>query len=295
MSAFRMKPSSQRRGWLALSRDLVGLAGSYVAATPTRHHIADFAGVEAYVMFIGYPRSGHSLVGALLDAHPHAVVALEMGALKYIHAGFDRQRLFWLIRRNAEAAAVRGRSLQEYRYAVPGQWQGQAERIRVIGDKQAEGATLRLRARPWLLDRLREKVRVPVYLVHVARNPFDNIATMARRAAHVSGGMPDLHAAVARYFRLCETVMNMKERNGESVFDLHHEVLLAQPRQELARLCRWLGLDPAPDYLAACAGIVYDAPHWSRLEVNWPDGLRREVEQYMEMIPYLASYAFDTA
>ncbi len=26
-------------------------------------------------MFIGYPRSGHSLVGSLLDAHPNIIVA----------------------------------------------------------------------------------------------------------------------------------------------------------------------------------------------------------------------------
>ena len=30
--------------------------------------------VETFVMFIGYPRSSHSLVGAILDAHPEIII-----------------------------------------------------------------------------------------------------------------------------------------------------------------------------------------------------------------------------
>ena len=37
--------------------------------------------VETFVMFIGYPRSGHSLVGALLDAHPEVIIAREYDIL----------------------------------------------------------------------------------------------------------------------------------------------------------------------------------------------------------------------
>ena len=33
--------------------------------------------IEKFVIFIGYPRSGHSIVGSLMDAHPHMVIANE--------------------------------------------------------------------------------------------------------------------------------------------------------------------------------------------------------------------------
>ena len=52
----------------------------------------DFAGIGSFLMFVGHPRSGHSLVGALIDAHPNAVVAHELDALKYVEAGFGRDR-----------------------------------------------------------------------------------------------------------------------------------------------------------------------------------------------------------
>ena len=34
-------------------------------------------GVEKYVFFAGYPRSGHSMIGSVMDAHPNMVIAHE--------------------------------------------------------------------------------------------------------------------------------------------------------------------------------------------------------------------------
>ena len=35
------------------------------------------SGIKKLVFFVGYPRSGHSIVGALMDAHPHVVIPHE--------------------------------------------------------------------------------------------------------------------------------------------------------------------------------------------------------------------------
>ena len=89
-----------RGGWL-------GLRWQYLAATgPARRGRELYSQVESYCMFIGTPRSGHSLVGAFLDAHPDAVVAHEQNAVKYIEAGFDRERLFHLLLANSRASAM---------------------------------------------------------------------------------------------------------------------------------------------------------------------------------------------
>ena len=34
-------------------------------------------GVEKFVLFVGYPRSGHSLIASVMDAHPDIVIAHE--------------------------------------------------------------------------------------------------------------------------------------------------------------------------------------------------------------------------
>jgi hypothetical protein len=43
-----------------------------------------FEQIEA-CLFIGYPRSGHSLIGSLIDAHPHAALGHELDLLKYVY------------------------------------------------------------------------------------------------------------------------------------------------------------------------------------------------------------------
>src|SRR5687767_7508658 len=53
------------------------------------------ARVSSYVFFVGYPRSGHSLVGSLLDAHPDMAIAHEMDALRFVR-GYSRNQLFHL-------------------------------------------------------------------------------------------------------------------------------------------------------------------------------------------------------
>lgn len=38
----------------------------------------DFASVRTFVLFVGYPRSGHSLIGSIMDAHPNIIIAHEV-------------------------------------------------------------------------------------------------------------------------------------------------------------------------------------------------------------------------
>eukprot|EP00729_Bicosta_minor_P027789 gene27789-20199_t len=40
-----------------------------------------------FVMFFGQPRTGHSIVGSILDAHPQMAVANEFNALKQVTSG----------------------------------------------------------------------------------------------------------------------------------------------------------------------------------------------------------------
>src|SRR5215207_7292340 len=92
-------------------------------------------------MFIGYPRSGHSLVGALLDAHPNAIIAHELNALECVEKGVDKGCIFQLVLENSRKFAKSGRRWEGYSYKVSNQWQGRFERLLVIGDKKGGGST----------------------------------------------------------------------------------------------------------------------------------------------------------
>lgn len=268
------------------------LAAQYVLSTGRARRNHDlFESVERYCMFVGYPRSGHTLIGALLDAHPETVIGFEQAAMMHVHARFDRDRLYQMLLDSAIEGGERRWVSGEYTYHVAGQWQGRFERLRIIGDKQAEGATLRIRARPRLLHALLTRVH-KVALVHVIRNPFDNITTMATRAAH--GTEPDLDAAAARYFRLCETVQWIMEQIPPDLrIMMRHEDFLAQPQSGLSDLCTFLGIGATQGWLDDCAYIVRTNPNVSRFRVRWTDEQKRAVSERIKGIDYLAGYTYD--
>ena len=92
--------------------------------------------VQIFLLFIGYERSGHSLVSALLDAHPNMVIADELHVLRawqrFHPNNRTRNNLFQALYSNTVQLAKSGeRSLGKcksilggYKYNVPNQWQG---------------------------------------------------------------------------------------------------------------------------------------------------------------------------
>ncbi|HEX8206840.1 MAG TPA: hypothetical protein VF587_12340, partial [Solirubrobacteraceae bacterium] len=162
-----------------------------------------FRDVTRYCTFVGHQRSAHSVVGSILDAHPNAAISHRLDALKYVERGCTPDEVFSMIARNSERFARSGRHLTAYSYALPGQ--GTAARLTVIGDQEGQHSSARLRARPDLVRRFLAPRSTRASFIHVVRNPFDNIATIANRTQ-----LP-LRALIDGYFELCEGVVAVKE------------------------------------------------------------------------------------
>lgn len=254
-------------------------------------HARILEGVETYCMFLGYPRSGHSLIGSLLDAHPNAIIAHELDALQAVDRGCAKHELFNLLIRNSQEFTAAGRKWEGYEYGVPNQWNGRFTRLKVIGDKKGSHSVALLREKPDLLDRLRPTVGIPVKFIHVVRNPYDNIATISQK----SPSLEDPAAAARFYFERVETVLRLRnEIDRNDWFELRHEVFVADPRGNLAALCRFLELKPSAAYLRDCASIVFASPRRTRMEVVWTPDLLRHVQGRIDAVDYLAGYAFSS-
>ena len=247
---------------------------------------AQFRDVSGFVMFVGYPRSGHSIVGSLLNAHPNVVIGHRLRVLRYIEAHYRRDQINGMVLTADRRFARMGRiGSKRYDYSVPNQWQGRFTDLKVIGDSNVTNNYLR--TRPGLLGQLRGVMGVPVRVVHVVRNPFDNIATMSLR-----NEVP-LEEAADRYFSLCEGANQVRAGcSEEHWFDLRHEELLEEPEKCLRRLCEFMQIDAADGYLQDCAGILYRQPHLSRSEVTWAPELLASVEERMAAYPHLRGYSF---
>ena len=100
-----------------------------------------YSHVNTIVFFIGYPRSRHSLLGSLLDAHPHMVISDETMAFNRWKARTDQwmqhsiYAYYDTMFRASHRAVSHGRRSRvfndtvvnkssAYGYYVPTQWQG---------------------------------------------------------------------------------------------------------------------------------------------------------------------------
>jgi hypothetical protein len=187
--------------------------------------------LETLCLFIGYPRSGHSLVGSLLDAHPEMIVAHEADLLDYFSEGFNRKQLLYVLLQNSRVFTRNGREWTDYTYEVPNQWNGCFKQLKVIGDKKGLNTAFALDEDPGLADRLRSCVKMPVKLVHVTRNPFDNISTIKMREDHT------LDKSIDFYFSIADAIKRQKEIwPAEHWFDLRHEDLFVDAQTHLKSL-----------------------------------------------------------
>ncbi|HUE70367.1 MAG TPA: sulfotransferase [Pirellulaceae bacterium] len=248
-----------------------------------------FREVQCHVLFIGHGRSGSSLVGSLLNAHRHALISHELNELHFIKRNFTGAQLNWLLYAQDRAFEQAGREWTGYNYRVEGQWQGKFEKILVIGDKHAGGATRLIGQRPWLLDRLRRTVGVTVKMVHVVRHPLDNIATLHRRQDL------SLEAAAQQYFEQASTNERLVREYPSDVLTVHLEDVIGRPRVQMTRLCEFLKLDAPADFLEACAAAVFAEPRRTRDLIEWPRELVTDILRQCREMPFLHRYRPDIA
>ena len=100
-----------------------------------------YSHVKTVLFFIGYPRSRHSLLGSLLDAHPRMVVSDETNAFSRWRSDIDKwtqgsiDAYYDTLVRASKRAVTKGRRSHVFNgtvvnkaafgYYVPNQWQGQ--------------------------------------------------------------------------------------------------------------------------------------------------------------------------
>ena len=279
------------------TREYSSVISHYLLSRRPATEIHDaISSVHSYVMFIGIGRSGTTLIGSLLDAHPRMIIANEQNTLKYVRLGLiPRAQIYWLLIKNSRDSAHAGRiGGGGYKYAVPGQSQGEFDTLEVIGDKSRSGRTVAwLNSTPVLLDRLATVTQARIRIIQVIRNPFDTIATRSIRRK-----LP-LEQIYREYFALCEKLQRLISRIDEiSDLDVERipvslEDFIEQPDMHLEAICEKLGVSADNDYLQACAGIVYKQPNKSRFKVSWDKKLVEEIEERLENIPFLQRYSFD--
>lgn len=260
------------------------------ARAAARRHPEVFARLDTVCIFVGAVKSGGTLLGSMIDAHPDAVIADEVDVLDHLSLGFGRDELLYVLWRNARREALKGRvtarRLGGYSLAIPGQWQGRQRVVRVIGESRAGPTTRVLGQDRDNLGRLREFAHpARLRFIHVVRNPLDPIGAMVLRGGRrPDEACEDYAAQAARVERLRSWL------EPEEMLTVHYERLLEEPDVVLSRIIEYLGLEHIPGHLAACVRLIEtDRPgersfhDWTRSEL---DRVRRLVQSHAFLAPY---------
>ncbi|MHA1224007.1 MAG: sulfotransferase family protein [Candidatus Heimdallarchaeaceae archaeon] len=277
-----IEKSSNLKAKFFLFRDFI--LSLFLALFNWRH----FKNIEKYVMFIGYPRSGHSIFGSLLDAHPNIIISHEQNVLFYLKYHFSKNQLFSLILKNSRDFTKHGRKWEEYVYSVPNQWQGKFTQLKAIGDKKGGISSVMLQDNPFLIEKLQKRIRKKIYFIHVIRNPFDNITTMSLKHKIT------LETAIQNYFSRVQSVEKIKETYPSiPMIDVRHEDLIAQPKEILSQILDFLEMQYDQSYLDDCASIVMRKPNKSRTKIQWSKEAIEQVNKRINECSFLANYSFE--
>ena len=297
--------------------------------TVFKHHLPPngIHRIHKFVVFMGDLRSGSSIIGTLLDAHPHVVVSNEYRLFNQFwelnHAPDNKwkENLFDIIytrsKRDVTETGSRTFTGKGYQLKVNGQWQGAFDRwVEVIGDKSAD-----ITIKSYLVDKeeflrnyqkLKEKISVPVLVINALRNPFDMISTnMAilgwgninfrnlkktfQEGKHIKKlNRPGLlQEKINGYFVKLDPVQELTSVFGrENVLDVHNCDLVNDPRGTMSRIFDFLEVDTTEHYLDMCAEKIFKSESRSRNVVFWTPEQIAMVEKRMKEYEFLNRYNF---
>jgi len=252
-------------------------------------HRAKFRSLQYFCTFFCHNRSGHTLVASLLNAHPEVVISNEKDAVQIMRMGFNHGQIYWLIMRRDRNFAAHGSRTHHFSYHVPNQWQGRFMTLKIIGDKNGSCTIEHLQKCPDLYSRITRTFRIPVKVINVIRNPFDNIATLTTRLNQ------PLEQSIELYFGGHETIEQQRKLIQPSRWiTVKNDEIIAHPKRELRRLCAFFDLEASESYLNDCAGIVYESPNKTRNKIEWTPELIRKVDLGIQRFPTLHGYSFDS-
>ena len=283
-------------------------------------------GVKNFVFFVGYERSGHSIIGALLDAHPHVVIAYEF----YLFSRFQslnrvpdkswKRNLFDLLYKKsmADAKDELAQSYKGYTLEVKELWQGKFdEYIEVMGDKCGGRTSMEyLRDKNAVkrnYKKLKESLSMPMRIFHAVRNPFDIISTLVYYAVAPvqykqikltsSSAVQKLRASrnmmtkkIDWFFQEVGAVVEMIDEvfGRENVLEVHNWDLVSNPRKILSRIFQFIEVDTSEQFLDACAAKVFKSVSRSRDTIEWSPELVKEVEEKMRKYEMFNRYSFNS-
>lgn len=276
-------------------------------------------GVEKFLFFIGWPRSGHSIVAALTDAHPNLLIANAFSAhetiMKNSGERFTKAKLFNSLHDKSVFVATVGglNDKKGYTLHMDRSCQGSFTELKVIGEKYGGKDAVMYGNSPLRFRKahkeLLEMLQMPVKVIQVVRNPYDMVSTHVLYSnfrfewkdnsslfseVNKFRDLKALQNGIEYVFGIARNIQKMRKALHLTVLEVHNTDLIHHTRETLGRICQFLNV-PCPEwYLDACDEKVYKKVSRSRVLVEWNPRMRVKVKVLMKRYSFFQRYTFDS-
>ena len=276
--------------------------------------------IKTFVFFLGHARSGHSIVGSLMDSHPHMVISHEYDLFRKLVNGFvapNKSEIFNALWKNSKETVVKGlrakyKSKKGYTLYVDGLYQGKyVDHIDVIGDKRGGTTTELLTSYPdkWLKSfNILKSFNLTMKVIYVIRNPFDNIATsvlysttstqlvknLKQSNTTVEVDSDTIENHIIYYFKLHEAIIHAKTTYNLDVIEIHSKNFISDPKGTLLKVCNNIGVNCSDNYLETCKKKIFSSESKTRLLIKWTDEQLQMIQQNINNYSNLNTYNFDS-
>ena len=275
--------------------------------------------VERFVLFIGYPRSGHSIIGAMLDSHPNIIIANEFPLVRSLMSETSRRKvtkrgLFNALYLNSRAELVYGKRGEAglrrkgYLLALNSSFHGHFHsQLTIIGNKEGGATTKHYHSHPTEVTNvfkwLKHEVEIPLCVLHVVRNPYDMIATHALYIAGEGGqkyeaseakklnNPPLLEDVAKQMFFRAKAVISMQKLLNLNVLLIRHEDMVNAPKQSISQICEFLKVNCTSGYLESCKAKTYHSVSKTRNLVVWTKHLIDRVDSEIKHFAFFNGYS----
>lgn len=279
---------------------------------------SDVSSVMKFVLFVGYPRSGHSIIASMMDGHPDVVIAHEYNLFAKCSKFNPLSDLFQnktdivnaLYKASAHSARSgwRSDSITSKGYNLhTTEWHGTFNNLKVVGDKSG-GRIAKYFYQNYTMAmacyrELSSTVQVPIFFIHVVRNPFDMIATALIRKItsiedmrtlslkKVQVPLDKVQDYVTSIFHFAEAVLRIEQ--FAKVYEIHHEDFVRDPKTSVRHICAVLDLQCSTEYVDRCYEKAYRVISKSRYSMEWDPVVKKRIEEEMNKYSFFSMYSFD--